>query len=103
MPKLSASVGDAAGTKPNMHDVALVQVLLMTAKDPKTSKPYFGPRYNGTSGPATVSAIKAFQDSWKLASPPPGAGVKGGAPPGSKPGTTSPAPAPTSTEKYGLI
>ena len=114
MPTLSASVGDAARTKGvnKRHDVALVQVLLMTAKDPKTGKSYFGPHYEGTSGSATVGAIKAFQDSWTLASPPtppvPGAGVKGGTPTAGKPGATSPAPAPTppapaSTEKYGLI
>jgi hypothetical protein len=114
MPTLSASVGDAAGTKGvnKRHDVALVQVLLMTAKDPKTDKPYFGPRYDGTSVPGTVAAIKAFQESWKLASPPtpptPAAGVKGGTPTAGKPGAVPPAPAPTppapaSTEKYGLI
>src|SRR6516165_2161270 len=114
MPTLPASVGEAARTKGvnKRHDVALVQVLLMTAKDPKTGKSYFGPHYEGTSGSATVGAIKAFQDSWTLASPPtppvPGAGVKGGTPTAGKPGATSPAPAPTppapaSTEKYGLI
>jgi hypothetical protein len=106
---LSASVGDAAGTKPKTHDVALVQVLLMTAKDPKTGKPYFGPHYDGTNGPATIGAIKVFQESWKLASRPTpplsGAGIKVGTPTAGKPGATLPArpppPAASSTEKYG--
>jgi hypothetical protein len=112
MPTLSASVGDAAGTKGvnKKHDVALVQLLLMTAKDPKTKKAYFGSLYDGFSGSGTLGAIKSFQDSWKLASPPTptpaGAGAKGSAGTTGKPAPTPPAPsppAPASTEKYGLV
>src|SRR5579872_2492530 len=112
MPTLSASVGDATGTKGvnKRQDVALVQVLLMTAKDPNTGRPYLGSNYDGSSGSGTVGAIKAFQDSWKLASAPTpvGAGAKGGPPMSGKPGATPPTPAPpppvpAATEKYGLI
>lgn len=110
MPTLSASVGEAVGVKGSnqRHDVAVVQLLLATAKHPKTGKGYLGSKYDGLIGQTTTDAIRAFQVAMNLASPPTPPAPKTGtsttgktAPPKATP-TPTPAVA-TGSEKYGLI
>src|SRR5262245_9746495 len=66
MQKLTGSVGDGATNK--IHDVALIEVLLRVAKNPKTKKPYFGHNYDGKFNKQTKDAIVAFQREYGLAS-----------------------------------
>ena len=79
MPDIKDSVGDG-GTN-NVHDVALVQAMLIVIKDAKNN-PYL-PDYDGKPSPGTVNAIKAFQTDQNLLAKP---GAKAAAGPAEKEG-----------------
>jgi hypothetical protein len=87
MPDITAKVGEAGANQ--VHDVALVQAMLRVVKNAKGA-PYLGGNYDGVYGPATKTAITAFQTDQKLIDPLPPAG--------------KPVPPPTpGKEKPGLI
>ena len=67
MQKLTGSVGEGATNK--IHDVALIEVMLRVARNPKTKKPYFGQDFDGKFTRQTKEAIEAFQLQYGLAPP----------------------------------
>jgi hypothetical protein len=99
MPDIKDSVGHS-GTN-NMHDVAVVQLMLKVIKDAKGAA-YLSSDYDGKYGPDTKDAIVRFQQDQKLVSPPPAPAPK--AAPGSALPVVGPAPgAGAVAEKAGLV
>lgn len=77
MPDIKDSVGQ--GETNNLHDVALVQVMLRVIKDAKGAA-YLGGNYDGKFAPNTKDAIIRFQQDQKLIAPPAPKAGPGGAP-----------------------
>jgi peptidoglycan hydrolase-like protein with peptidoglycan-binding domain len=67
MPEVKKSVGDGGDNQ--VHDVALVQAMLVVVKNAKSAA-YLAPPYTGTYDAGTKAAIAAFQQDHKLIEPP---------------------------------
>jgi hypothetical protein len=67
MPDIKDSVGEGGANR--THDVAMVQLMLRLVKDSKQA-PYLSSDYDGSYGPATKSAIIAFQKDQQLIADP---------------------------------